>query len=185
MFKLFRSHNTSLPMSLLYILIGLAPLFFPGQSGTLFCLAPAVAALIYSLSRFWFFYQARKEGVTASGTLTLAIIVLALGIFCLVRADIFLSILPLTLGVLLLLVGIGKLPLMIDALSARSPKRVSLMLAALVPLVLGIIMIANPFETAKAIIRLFGVGLLADGICDLVTVILARREEKSEYKDID
>ena len=48
----------------------------------------------------------------------------------------------------------------------------------------GIVLIANPFGAAKAVIVFFGVSLLLDGILDLVTAIQTRRAEKSEYKDI-
>ena len=43
------------------------------------------------------------------------------------------------------------------------------------PLVLGIVLIANPFGVAKTVIRFFGIGLIVDGVCDLITVLSARR----------
>lgn len=42
------------------------------------------------------------------------------------------------------------------------------------PLVLGIVLIANPFGVAKTVIRFFGIGLIVDGVCDLITVLSAR-----------
>ena len=41
-------------------------------------------------------------------------------------------------------------------------------------LVLGIVLIANPFGVAKTVIRFFGIGLIVDGVCDLITVLSAR-----------
>lgn len=46
--------------------------------------------------------------------------------------------------------------------------------AAVLPLVLGIVLIANPFGVAKTVIRFFGIGLIVDGVCDLITVLSAR-----------
>ena len=184
MFKHFWSRSASISMALLYVLLGLVLILFPGLTGTVFCWVLAIAALAYAVSRFWFFYQARKDGFTAAGTLTLGLLLAAFGIFCIARPDVILSFLPLTLGILMLVDGIGKLPLAINGLSLHSPYRFPLLLSALLPLALGIVLIANPFGAAKAVIVFFVVSLLLDGILDLVTAIQTRRAEKSEYKDI-
>ena len=52
------------------------------------------------------------------------------------------------------------------------------------PLILGIVLLVNPFRAAKAAIMFFGISILADGLFELITYIQQRRAEKSEYKDI-
>ncbi|MGN0477957.1 MAG: HdeD family acid-resistance protein, partial [Hominenteromicrobium sp.] len=180
----FWSRSASIGMSLLYMVLGLVLILFPGVTGTVFCWVLAIASLAYAVSRFWFFYRARKEGYTAAGTLTIGLLLAAFGIFCFARPDVILSFLPLTLGILLLIDGIGKLPLAIDGLSLHSPYRFPLLFSALIPLALGIVLIADPFGAAKTVIVFFGISLLVDGLMDLITAIQTRRAEKSEYKDI-
>lgn len=80
--------------------------------------------------------------------------------------------------------GIGKMPLAVDALSVYSPYRFWVLISAVLPLILGIVLLVNPFRAAKAAIMFFGISILADGLFELITYIQQRRAEKSEYKDI-
>ena len=184
MFKHFWFRSASVGMARVYMLLGLVLILFPGLTGAVFCWALAAILIAAAVSRFWFFYKARRDGYTASGTLTLGLLFAAFGIFCFARPDVILSFLPLTLGIVILVDGIGKLPLAIDALSVRSPYRLALLLAAVLPIAFGIVLLMNPFGAAKAVIVFFGVSLLLDGILDLVTSIQTRRAEKAEYKDV-
>ena len=88
------------------------------------------------------------------------------------------------LGIMLLVDGIGKMPLAVDALSVYSPYRFWVLISAVLPLILGIVLLVNPFRAAKAAIMFFGISILADGLFELITYIQQRRAEKSEYKDI-
>ena len=93
---------------------------------------------------------------------------------CIFRPQFILSFLPLVLGIALLIDGIGKLPLAMDAVRTLHTALTPVLWAAVLPLVLGIVLIANPFGVAKTVIRFFGIGLIVDGMCDLITVLSAR-----------
>ena len=118
------------------------------------------------------------------GTLVIGVLCLAFGIFCFSRPYVVLSFLPIALGIMLLVDGIGKMPLAVDALSVYSPYRFWVLISAVLPLILGIVLLVNPFRAAKAAIMFFGISILADGLFELITYIQQRRAEKSEYKDI-
>ena len=100
------------------------------------------------------------------------------------KRQVVLSFLPIALGIMLLVDGIGKMPLAVDALSVYSPYRFWVLISAVLPLILGIVLLVNPFRAAKAAIMFFGISILADGLFELITYIQQRRAEKSEYKDI-
>ena len=82
-----------------------------------------------------------------------------------------------TLGLLLLADGLGKLPLMARAVRGRGTDLIPQLIACLLPIALGILLVANPFRGVRAVIMVFGVGLLIDGASDLATALLARRAE--------
>lgn len=176
--------TTSLWASVIYMALGLVLTFWPGMSGTVFCWGIAAALILYAAHSFWYFIKARNLGFTASGTLVIGILCLAFGIFCFSRPYVVLSFLPIALGIMLLVDGIGKMPLAVDALSVYSPYRFWVLISAVLPLILGIVLLVNPFRAAKAAIMFFGIGILADGLFELITYIQQRRAEKSEYKDI-
>ena len=98
----------------------------------------------------------------------------AFAVFALVWPQTLLSFLPLVLGSLLLLDGVGKLPLAIMALRAHTPDATALLLSSLIPLVLGAVIVVNPFQTVQLVVRIFGVGLIADGVADFAAVLTSR-----------
>ena len=161
--------TTSLWASVLYMALGLVLTFWPGMSGTVFCWGIAAALILYAAHSFWYFIKARNLGFTASGTLVIGILCLAFGIFCFSRPYVVLSFLPIALGIMLLVDGIGKMPLAVDALSVYSPYRFWVLISAVLPLILGIVLLVNPFRAAKAAIMFFGISILADGLFELIT----------------
>ena len=74
-----------------------------------------------------------------------------------------LSFLPLTLGVLLLIDGIGKLPAALEARKLLPTAFLPLAISAVIPLLLGLILIMNPFDVTKFVIMFFGICLVIDG----------------------
>ena len=100
--------TTSLWASVLYMALGLVLTFWPGMSGTVFCWGIAAALILYAAHSFWYFIKARNLGFTAGGTLVIGILCLAFGIFCFSRPYVVLSFLPIALGIMLLVDGIGK-----------------------------------------------------------------------------
>ena len=161
--------TTSLWASVLYMALGLVLTFWPGMSGTVFCWGIAAALILYAAHSFWYFIKARNLGFTAGGTLVIGILCLAFGIFCFSRPYVVLSFLPIALGIMLLVDGIGKMPLAVDALSVYSPYRFWVLISAVLPLILGIVLLVNPFRAAKAAIMFFGISILADGLFELIT----------------
>ena len=99
--------TTSLWASVLYMALGLVLTFWPGMSGTVFCWGIAAALILYAAHSFWYFIKARNLGFTAGGTLVIGILCLAFGIFCFSRPYVVLSFLPIALGIMLLVDGIG------------------------------------------------------------------------------
>ena len=169
--------TTSLWASVLYMALGLVLTFWPGMSGTVFCWGIAAALILYAAHSFWYFIKARNLGFTAGGTLVIGILCLAFGIFCFSRPYVVLSFLPIALGIMLLVDGIGKMPLAVDALSVYSPYRFWVLISAVLPLILGIVLLVNPFRAAKAAIMFFGISILADGLFELITYTAAPRRK--------
>ncbi|MFR1796560.1 MAG: DUF308 domain-containing protein [Ruthenibacterium sp.] len=174
MFGYFWSRNATLGMAALYLVLGIVLLLFPGMSGTVFCWGLAAGAGLYAAGNFWRWHQGKKQGYSLPGLLLAGLLAAVLCLVCIFRPQFILSFLPLVLGIALLIDGIGKLPLAVDAVRTLHTALTPVLWAAVLPLVLGIVLIANPFGVAKTVIRFFGIGLIVDGVCDLITVLSAR-----------
>ena len=174
MFRFFWSRNASVWTAVLYILFGLLLAIFPGISGTIFVWVLAAASAIFGLMQLGRYLRGRKTGQASGGSLVLGVIALLFALFCALRPHAILSFLPLVLGILCLLDGIGKIPVAVAFVQDRSGSLVPALISTLLPLLLGILLIANPFGAARMVIMIFGIGVLLDGISELVTVSMTR-----------
>ena len=174
MFDFFWTRTASLWLSILYIILGIPLLFFPTMSLTLFIWFLSGGLAIYGVSHLWRYLSGKKEGFYQTSDCIIGIIFLLLGLFCFLFAKAILSILPLILGIILLIDGIGKLPIFFEIKQQKIPLPKPIIFGTFLPLLFGIILIANPFSTVKFVIMFFGVSLILDGGCDLITVLQNR-----------
>lgn len=173
--QFFWSRTASVWIALLYMLLGIPLLLFPGISGSVFVWALAAGAAVYAVSHLWRYIQGRKNGQTSGGDLFLTVLPIAFSAFSLLWPEAILSFLPLVLGALLLVDGVGKIPLVIAAVQVKSTVLIPLLLSSLIPVILGILLVVNPFHAAQLVIMIFGAALLADGISDLITALMSRK----------
>ncbi len=167
MFDFFWNRKATIWSSAIYIVIGLILLFFPGISGRIFCWGLGIVALAYGAGRLVNWNRLKHAGYRANGEAALGAILVLVALVCFLRPVSVLSFLPMTLGFLLILDGVGKLPLALEAFQQKTPYSGMGLLSAALPLLLGIVLVLNPFGATKTVISAFGVFLLLDGISDL------------------
>ncbi len=175
MFQFFWTRSASLWVAALYVLMGVLLFLFPIASSTLFVQALAAGAAVYGASHLIRYIQSRKTGQSNPGDLFLTVLPAAFAVFALIWPEAVLSVLPLVLGSLLLIDGIGKLPLAIAALREQYPGMIPLAISSVLPIILGTVIVINPFATVRVVVMVFGAALIADGASDLATVILEKR----------
>lgn len=175
----FWERSASVWIALLYVLMGGLLLIFPAASSTVFVWGLAGGAACYGVSHLLRYLQERKNGTDSASDLFLTVLPLAFTVFALAWPQTLLSFLPLVLGSLLLLDGVGKLPLAVMALRSETPDGMALLVSSLIPLILGAVIVINPFETVQLVVRIFGIGLIADGAADFAAVFTARRRDNT------
>lgn len=175
--------SDSILVPILCILFGIPLVLYPGMSGRVFCLALAIGAFVYAIAQLLHYARAKRRGWVYTSDKMLGILFLLIGLFCLFGWRIILSFLPLMLGIILLLSALSRLPIALDAFQLGLPGRVPVLISTLLPLILGIIMLVNPFGVTSLLIRFFGIGLIADGICALAAALFSRRQDHSDWDD--
>lgn len=170
-------HNrqNTLLTSLLSLLLGIFFIRFPSMSGKLFCLALAVSALLYAAGRLIRYVRNKKHGYVSQGDQFLGVLLLIAGLFILFFPHFVLSFLPLTLGILLFLSGFAKIPFVIDSFQMHSPARIPFLLSTLAPLILGAIILMNPFGVTRLVIRFFGISLIINAALELTADFFNRK----------
>ena len=179
MFQFFWTRAASVWVAALYIAMGVLLFAFPAATGTFFVWALAGGAAAYGVSHLVRYLQGRKAGAANPGDLFLTVLPAAFSVFALIWPQAILSVLPLVLGSLLLVDGIGKLPLAITGLREQFPGMIPLALSSVVPIVLGALIVINPFAAVRIAVMVFGAALVADGVSDLALAILDPENTRS------
>ncbi len=183
MFRFFWARSASVWLAVLYMIIGIFLALFPGLSGIIFVRIIAAVSLIFAVINLYRYIKNRMDMLQDGVHLFAGVLFLIFSLFCFIKPEIVLSILPFILGVLLIIDGTGKLPIAIEAIRMRKNTLMPvfpLVLSSLIPLAFGILLVVNPFTVSSIIIMIFGISLIADGISDLATAIITKRNHNDD-----
>ncbi len=153
--------------ALLYVIFGLILLIRPMTVGTVISYVVGICALLFGAVRIFTFWQQKEEVGYFKIELLAGVAFLVAGICILARPDILLSIFPLMLGILIIVDGAVTVN---HALKLRIwPNNTwkAMLASGLLIILLGIVLIANPFGSALLMMRFLGAGLLIDGAVEL------------------
>ena len=128
-------------------------------------------------------YFVVERGVFQSQlTLISGIICLALGAFLILRSDIVVSILPIVFGLFVIFDSISRVQNALDLRRCGYSSWKSFLLLPVLSVVLGVIMILNPFGTMETLVMAIGIILIVEGSINLLsalyTVLAVRRFAK-------
>ncbi len=164
----------------LYILLGIVSIFFPVTMGkilgfllgTVLILAGAVSMISYLLrdAHQNYYHNDFFHGLVG----------IVLGIFVLYKANVkfFFTFLPILLGILVLVSGLSKLQDAIDFKRMEYGNWVVMLVLAVLNIVLGLVLLSNPVQTAEFLFSLLGIGLIFSGVTDCATTLYFAKKIK-------
>lgn len=168
--------------AVLYIVLGLVLLLWPGTTAAVICYAFGGILVAYGALTILSFFFSRAEGFVFD--LFLGIAALALGIFLLVRPQVIISILPIVLGLFILVDGLLNLKRALD-LRRLYYQRWGVSLAlSIVSLVLGLVILFHPYLAAEALVMVIGGVFIYEGLSDLWTIFMVGRVTKELRKQV-
>ena len=157
-------------LSALYIALGLVLLLWPGMvlGGICMLIGGLVAGTgVYQLIRF---FVARERLFFAPLTLIGGLASLGLGLFLLFRSDVILTALPLVFGLFVVFDSVVRLQNALELRRYDEPGWKGVALMACVSVVLGLVVLFNPFGTVQALVMGIGVILLIEGVLNLLSM---------------
>nr|WP_317283448.1 DUF308 domain-containing protein [uncultured Sellimonas sp.] len=163
-YSLSFGHNI---LPFIYLVLGLVLLIKPAELTHLFCVILGITALLYGGVRLFLYYQDHKEGAAFRMDLMIGVILLIIGIISLVKSEIILSILPFILGIVIVLDSIRILQHALGLRKLLFEQWWISLIMAFVLLILGIVLITNPFGSTLLFVRFLGFVLIADGCSDI------------------
>lgn len=171
-------------MQLVYLALGLALVFAPDMSARVLCYACGAALAVVGLLAVWRFAAARQERLLfAWFSLVYGVLFTVLGIFLLVQPDTVLTILPAVFGVFVLLDSLGRIQNALELRRAGLVRWWGMLFFALLSVVLGVLILINPFAALTTTVRVIGAVLLIESVlglaCALYTSLVLRELEKA------
>lgn len=168
--KIFRGEIIS---SVFYLAFGLCLILIPDQTVNIICKIifglVMIAAGVYHIV----IYAAEKEKATILDLFT-GVIVMVLGVFLFFTPQIVIKILPYLLGAFVLVDSIWKIKGSYRLKKAERGRWKALFIGSVIFIVLGISMLFYFFLGVKKMILFSGIILAADGVADIVFLVMLR-----------
>jgi uncharacterized membrane protein HdeD (DUF308 family) len=170
--------------AILTIALGAVLVIWPDWSGRILCYLLGAALILMGGIQLIVCIRAERIGFYSKFSMLMNIILILLGVWVCIRPDMVLSLVPVIIGIVMLIHGCMDLQFTMDIKHAGSGKWWIALIFALVTLTLGVFLVMHPFLAFEITMLIIGIGLLYDGISDLVLMIVAAYAQHQSDKRI-
>lgn len=185
--KIKKMSITSIIFSILFIATGIFLLLRPETAINIICYVLGVLLILWGVVSMIQFFSDKTSENYLSISFIFGAFVFIFGIIILIKPTIIASIIPLLLGVWMLINGVIKLSYSLT-INKMSNATVSIVGSILI-IVLGILLIFNPFAGAKSLVQIIGISFIVYSIMDLIESIALtfslKKKEKTEGKIVE
>lgn len=163
--KSFR--NGTIVSSLVILLLGISFIVWPKESAELLARVLAVVILCAGVVELALFIWGKRGGFTDVVALMSSVILLSVSIFLLVRPDMIINFFNIVFGIVIVVIGfqhVGQSLFIVRY--ARELWWISFLIG-IAAVVMGILILINPFSATNAAMVLIGVTLIVEGVAGL------------------
>ena len=176
-----RIKTNALLSALLYTVLGLALLLRPELSTSVLCTALGVVLVLCGLSDILDFVFHRDGSLYYAFHLVAGIIIAAVGVWLISRPTLIAVVIPRIMGILICFHGLRDLGDALTLRKSKSPRALAAMLLGIITVLLGAVLVYNPFAAFASVVRIIGVVLIYDGISDIwITTQVSKAIKLSE-----
>lgn len=169
-------------MSVLYLGLGIFLLMRPTTALNVVCYALGGVVLVCAAVQLIRYFVVERGIFQSQLTLISGLVCLALGAFLILRSDIVVRILPIVFGLFVIFDSLGRIQNALELRRCEYSSWKGFLLLPVLSVVLGVIMILNPFGTMETLVMAIGVILIVEGAINLLsalyTVVAMRRFAK-------
>lgn len=175
----------SLMTSALYIIMGIVLIVFPETTATTLCYVVGISGVVIGVFTVlaYLFRDVHKNYYRndfVSGMMEIL-----LGAFVLYKAQLVIDLIPFILGIFIVFSGINKLQNCIDVRRMGYGNGLLFFVLAMINIVVGIILIIDPFGAVKVLFMVIGAGLVFSGITDTVATLYMAQKVKEFAADME
>lgn len=182
--KILKQHRLSFDaLTLANLIIGSILTINPKFSTTVICLILGIACLVWSGKKFFNYFSAKKNGFISRFDLICACAGILAGTFFFTGIQIVIALLPVIIGFAVSFQSVSKLRLALYRKKSGADKWLLPLILNIIGLLLGILLVYNPFKTMMNILRLLGIVLFINGISRIFNDFIFSDEMKKTQKD--
>lgn len=168
----------------LYMVLGLILVIFPATTARTICYMIAGIAIVVGLVNLVVYFTRNITRNYYRNDFVMGLLMVVLGIFVIYKADLVIALVPFIIGLCIVISGLFKLQGALDV-QRMGGNSVVILGIAIVNVVVGILMVINPFESAILLYRLLGAGLLFSGLTDMASTLYLSGKMHSYMKKMD
>ena len=124
------------------------------------------------------YFRTDAKEASLEKTLAKGLLALLAGAFCLFKTEWFIvtfPVLTIIYGVVILMIGIGKIQLTVDMLRQKKEKWYWAAINAVVSIICAIVILYGPFPSTVALWIFTGATLIAEAVLDFITVFMGEK----------
>ncbi len=172
--------------AVIMVLLGLVLVIWPHILGVLLCYLLGGALIVMGVFQLISFLRGERLGFYNKFVMMMGIVLVLLGIWICAQPRIVLSIIPVVVGIIVLIHGLMDIQYTLDIKKAGSTKWWIALIAAILTLVVGLLLVFNPFTAYEITMVLLGIAMLYDGGSDLALLLfsyLAQRDTDRRLRE--
>ena len=158
-------------LSALFCLLGIWVIANPAFSAKLLCRLGGILLILFGIIKIIGYFSKDLYQLAFQYDLALGILLIALGAILLFRTEATVNLVCVLVGIYILADGLLKIQIALDAKKFGILSWWLIMVAAILTGVAGFLLVFRPYSSARAIMVLTGVTLLAEGVLNIITAI--------------
>lgn len=170
--------KNSILINIIMIVVSVLLILNPAGILNIVMLVFGIGVFIDGIFHIVSYFLTEKEARIFSGNLFEGVLSTVAGILILCNKSLLISMIPIVIGIWILIKSIMKLQLAFNFKSADSKKWIPLLVSSIISILLGFLIILNPFSAAYTVTIIAGVVLLVFAIYDLIESIAILRTIK-------
>ena len=158
-------------MSALYLGLGIFLLLVPGTALNVVCYALGAVVLVCAVVQLVRYFAVERGVFQSQLTLISGLVCLGLGAFLIIRSDIVVRLLPIVFGLFVIFDSLGRIQNALELRRCQYSSWKGFLLLALLSIVLGVVMIVDPFGAMETLVMAIGIILIIEGTLNLLSAL--------------
>ena len=172
--KEYKADN--LTMALVSIAVGAVLIVFSGPILKMIGYLVSVALFLMGAASVISYFRRPPEDNFMNNDFLRGLVEIVLGVCALIRVKIVIDFLPMVFGIVVIISGCKKLQEAIDMARVKDKSWIAFIVIAAINIGLGVVVVCNPFDTARILMIFIGAGLIFGGIMDFVITMYVSKQ---------